>query len=139
MTISVFELFKVGIGYRLSPRSEGVFNFVLGPGPEVGDELAGNPGTHAVGFIGSTATGLTVSRRAAGKPQLLEMGGNGPFVVMEDADLDAAGPMDARQERVGVPPRAELGGHRLGVPLASHDRLFNAAPGRRIITAAGSP
>ena len=55
----------------------GVFNFVLGPGPEVGDELAVNPGTHAVGFIGSTRTGLTVARQAAGKAQLLEMGGNG--------------------------------------------------------------
>jgi acyl-CoA reductase-like NAD-dependent aldehyde dehydrogenase len=68
----------------------GVFNFVLGPGPEVGDELAANPGTHAVAFTGSTRTGMTVSRRAAGKVQLLEMGNNGPFVVMDDADLDAA-------------------------------------------------
>jgi acyl-CoA reductase-like NAD-dependent aldehyde dehydrogenase len=68
----------------------GVFNFVLGPGPEVGDELAVNPGTHAVAFTGSTQTGLIVSRQAAGKVQLLEMGGNGPFVVMDDADLDAA-------------------------------------------------
>ena len=68
----------------------GVFNFVLGPGPEVGDELAVNPGTHAVAFTGSIATGLTVSRQAAGKVQLLEMGGNGPFVVLDDADLDAA-------------------------------------------------
>jgi acyl-CoA reductase-like NAD-dependent aldehyde dehydrogenase len=68
----------------------GVFNFVLGPGPEVGDELAVNPGTHAVAFTGSTRTGMIVSRQAAGKVQLLEMGGNGPFVVMDDADLDAA-------------------------------------------------
>jgi acyl-CoA reductase-like NAD-dependent aldehyde dehydrogenase len=68
----------------------GVFNFVLGPGPEVGDELAVNPGTRAVAFTGSTTTGLIVSRQAAGKTQLLEMGGNGPFVVMDDADLAAA-------------------------------------------------
>ena len=68
----------------------GVFNLVLGPGPEVGDELAANPGTRAVAFTGSTATGLTVARRAAGKAQLLEMGGNGPFVVLDDADLEAA-------------------------------------------------
>jgi acyl-CoA reductase-like NAD-dependent aldehyde dehydrogenase len=63
---------------------------VLGPGPEVGDELAANPGTQAITFTGSTATGLTVARRAAGKAQLLEMGGNGPLVVLDDADLDAA-------------------------------------------------
>jgi acyl-CoA reductase-like NAD-dependent aldehyde dehydrogenase len=68
----------------------GVLNFVLGPGPVVGDEIAANPGTQAVAFTGSTATGLTVARRAAGKAQLLEMGGNGPLVVMHDADLDAA-------------------------------------------------
>jgi acyl-CoA reductase-like NAD-dependent aldehyde dehydrogenase len=68
----------------------GVFNLVLGPGPEVGDELAANPDTQAIAFTGSTATGLTVARRAAGKAQLLEMGGNGPLVVMDDADVDAA-------------------------------------------------
>ncbi|MDQ2983981.1 MAG: aldehyde dehydrogenase family protein [Actinomycetota bacterium] len=68
----------------------GVFNLVTGPGSVVGDELAVNPGTHAIGFIGSIATGQKVAERAAGKPQLLEMGGNGPLVVLEDADLDAA-------------------------------------------------
>ena len=68
----------------------GVVNLVTGPGPVVGDELAANPGTQAVGFIGSIATGHTVARRAAGKELLLEMGGNGPLVVMDDADLDKA-------------------------------------------------
>ena len=68
----------------------GVFNLVTGPGAEVGDEIAGSPGTHAVGFIGSIETGHRVAERAAGKAQLLEMGGNGPVVVLEDANLDAA-------------------------------------------------
>ena len=68
----------------------GVVNMVTGPGPVVGDEIAANPGTQAVGFIGSIATGLTVATRGAGKELLLEMGGNGPLVVMDDADLDAA-------------------------------------------------
>jgi acyl-CoA reductase-like NAD-dependent aldehyde dehydrogenase len=68
----------------------GVFNMVTGPGPVVGDEIATNPGTHAVGFIGSIATGHRVAERAAGKELLLEMGGNGPLVILEDADLDAA-------------------------------------------------
>ncbi len=68
----------------------GAFNMVTGPGPVVGDEVAANPGTHAVGFIGSIATGHTVAGRAAGKELLLEMGGNGPLVVLDDADLDAA-------------------------------------------------
>ncbi|MBA2615669.1 MAG: aldehyde dehydrogenase [Actinobacteria bacterium] len=68
----------------------GVFNLVTGPGREVGDEIASSPGTHAVGFIGSTETGMRVAERAAGKSLLLEMGGNGPLVVLEDADVDAA-------------------------------------------------
>jgi len=68
----------------------GVFSMVTGPGSVVGDEVAGSPGTHAIGFIGSVATGLRVAARAAGKTTLLELGGNGPMVVLDDADLDAA-------------------------------------------------
>jgi succinate-semialdehyde dehydrogenase/glutarate-semialdehyde dehydrogenase len=68
----------------------GAFNIVTGPGPVVGDEIAANEGTHAIGFIGSIATGHRVAERAAGKDLLLEMGGNGPLVILEDADLDAA-------------------------------------------------
>jgi succinate-semialdehyde dehydrogenase/glutarate-semialdehyde dehydrogenase len=68
----------------------GVFNLVTGPGSVVGDEIAANAGTHAIGFVGSVATGYRVAERAAGKPLLLEMGGNGPLVVLDDADLDAA-------------------------------------------------
>jgi len=68
----------------------GVLGFLPGPGPVVGDEIAGHPGVAAVAFVGSTATGLSVARRAAGKVQLLEMGNNGPLVVMDDADLPRA-------------------------------------------------
>ena len=68
----------------------GVFNLVTGPGPVVGDEIASNPGTDGVAFIGSTATGRLVAQASAGKAALLEMGGNGPLVVMDDADLPAA-------------------------------------------------
>ena len=68
----------------------GVFNMVTGPGSTVGDELAGSRGTHAVAFIGSTSTGEQVAARAAGKATLLELGGNGPMVVLDDADVAAA-------------------------------------------------
>ncbi len=68
----------------------GVFNLVTGPGSVVGDEIAASSDTHAIGFVGSVATGHRVAERAAGKPLLLEMGGNGPLVVLDDADLDAA-------------------------------------------------
>jgi acyl-CoA reductase-like NAD-dependent aldehyde dehydrogenase len=68
----------------------GVFNLVTGPGSVVGDEIARNPGTHGVGFIGSTETGRKVAEAAAGKAAVLELGGNGPVVVLDDADLDLA-------------------------------------------------
>ena len=68
----------------------GVFNLVTGPGPVVGDEIARSPGVHAVGFIGSTVTGRKVAEAAAGKAAVLELGGNGPVVVLDDADLDLA-------------------------------------------------
>ena len=68
----------------------GVFNMVTGQGAVVGDEVAGSADTHAIGFIGSITTGYKVAERAAGKSLLLEMGGNGPVVVLEDADLDKA-------------------------------------------------
>jgi acyl-CoA reductase-like NAD-dependent aldehyde dehydrogenase len=68
----------------------GVFNLVTGPGAEVGDEIASNPAVAAVGFIGSTATGRRIAERAIGKELLLEMGGNGPLVILDDADIDAA-------------------------------------------------
>jgi acyl-CoA reductase-like NAD-dependent aldehyde dehydrogenase len=68
----------------------GVFNLVTGPGSTVGDEIARNPGTHGVGFIGSTETGRKVAEAAAGKAAVLELGGNGPIVVLDDADLDLA-------------------------------------------------
>jgi acyl-CoA reductase-like NAD-dependent aldehyde dehydrogenase len=68
----------------------GTFNLVTGPGPVVGDEIARNPGVDGVAFIGSTATGRLVAQAAAGKATLLEMGGNGPLVLLDDGDVDAA-------------------------------------------------
>ncbi len=68
----------------------GAVNLLTGPGPVVGDAIAAHPDTHGVAFTGSIATGRQVAQRAAGKPVLLELGGNGPFVVWDDADLDRA-------------------------------------------------
>lgn len=69
---------------------DGIVNLVTGDGAEVGDEVAGHPGVDAIGFTGSSATGMLVSRRAAGKPQLLELGGNAPTIVLADADVAQA-------------------------------------------------
>jgi acyl-CoA reductase-like NAD-dependent aldehyde dehydrogenase len=71
---------------------DGVFNFVSGLGHVVGNALTSHPGVDVVTFTGSPATGDLVARSAAGKPTLLELGGNGPTVVLDDADLDRVVP-----------------------------------------------
>ncbi|TMC69197.1 MAG: aldehyde dehydrogenase [Chloroflexi bacterium] len=68
---------------------EGVVNLIFGDA-EAGDEIVSNPGTHAVGFTGSSATGNLIAQRAGAKPVLLELGGNGPTIILDDADLEAA-------------------------------------------------
>src|SRR5256714_5063335 len=68
----------------------GALNLVTGPGAEVGDEVAGHPLVDGVGFVGSTETGASVAKRAAGKHVMLELGGNGPQVVFADADIAKA-------------------------------------------------
>ena len=68
----------------------GLFNFVSGPGPVVGDAVVGHPLVAGVGFVGSVETGGKVAERSAGKTQLLELGGNGPMVILDDADLELA-------------------------------------------------
>ena len=70
----------------------GVLGVVTGDGPEVGDAVVSHPLTAAVGFVGSVATGRRIAARAAGKAQILELGGNGPLVVLDDADLDLVVP-----------------------------------------------
>ncbi len=68
----------------------GVFGFVTGHGPVVGDALAGSDGISSIAFVGSGATGRKVAERAAGKHQVLELGSNGPTLVLADADLELA-------------------------------------------------
>ncbi|MET4635180.1 aldehyde dehydrogenase family protein [Kaistia defluvii] len=68
----------------------GVVNLVMGEGPVVGDEIVSHPDVNGIGFTGSPATGQRIAERGAGKPMMLELGGNGPVIVFEDADLDAA-------------------------------------------------
>jgi acyl-CoA reductase-like NAD-dependent aldehyde dehydrogenase len=68
---------------------DGAVNVVFGEA-EVGDELVSSPGTHAVGFTGSSKVGDLVARSAGAKPVLLELGGNGPTIILDDADLELA-------------------------------------------------
>lgn len=67
----------------------GVLNVVHGSG-EVGAVITGHRHVDGVFFTGSTATGEKIAASALLKPQLLELGGDGPFIILGDADIDAA-------------------------------------------------
>ena len=70
----------------------GVFNVVTGPAKPIGDELCANPLVRKLSFTGSTATGAQLIAQCAAtvKKLSMELGGNAPFIVFDDADLDAA-------------------------------------------------
>ena len=71
---------------------DGVFNVVCGDAQEIGPVLTGSDAVKMVGFTGSTAVGKLLMRQAADgvKRVALELGGNAPFIVMDDADIEAA-------------------------------------------------
>jgi succinate-semialdehyde dehydrogenase/glutarate-semialdehyde dehydrogenase len=70
----------------------GVFNLVTGEPLAIGGELTANPEVRKLSFTGSTAVGRLLMRQCADtlKKLSLELGGNAPFLVFDDADLDAA-------------------------------------------------
>ncbi|HEX8047563.1 NAD-dependent succinate-semialdehyde dehydrogenase [Rhizobium sp.] len=71
----------------------GVFNVIVGvDGPAIGRELCGNAKVRKISFTGSTEVGRILMRQCSDqiKKVSLELGGNAPFIVFDDADLEAA-------------------------------------------------
>jgi succinate-semialdehyde dehydrogenase/glutarate-semialdehyde dehydrogenase len=70
----------------------GVFNVITGKSGELGPELTSHPAVRKLTFTGSTEVGKKLMVQSAGtlKKLSLELGGNAPFIVFDDADLDAA-------------------------------------------------
>src|ERR671915_1390165 len=71
---------------------KGVLNIITGDSKAIGAELCANPKVRKLSFTGSTETGRILMRQSADtiKKLSLELGGNAPFIVFDDADLDAA-------------------------------------------------
>ena len=71
---------------------KGVFNVVTGSAREIGGELTSNPTVRKLTFTGSTEVGKVLMRQCADtvKKVSLELGGNAPFIVFDDADIDLA-------------------------------------------------
>ena len=86
---SALALAELGERAGLPP---GVFNVITGPAKEIGGELTSNPLVRKLSFTGSTETGKLLMAQCAStvKRLSLELGGNAPFIVFEDADIDAA-------------------------------------------------
>jgi succinate-semialdehyde dehydrogenase/glutarate-semialdehyde dehydrogenase len=84
---------------------KGVFNVVCGSAKEIGGEMTANPVVRKLTFTGSTEVGRLLMAQCAGtiKKVSLELGGNAPFLVFDDADLDAAvtGAMQSKFRNTG--------------------------------------
>jgi succinate-semialdehyde dehydrogenase/glutarate-semialdehyde dehydrogenase len=83
----------------------GVMNVITGPSGETGKELTSNPIVRKLSFTGSTEVGKILMAQCAGtvKKTSMELGGNAPFIVFDDADLDAAvaGAMASKYRNTG--------------------------------------
>jgi succinate-semialdehyde dehydrogenase/glutarate-semialdehyde dehydrogenase len=84
---------------------KGVFSCVTGSAKEIGGEITGNPIVRKVTFTGSTEIGKLLMAQCAAtvKKTSMELGGNAPFIVFDDADLDAAikGAMASKYRNAG--------------------------------------
>jgi succinate-semialdehyde dehydrogenase/glutarate-semialdehyde dehydrogenase len=102
----------------------GVLNVVTGSATEIGGELTGHPTVRKVSFTGSTEIGRLLAAQCAPtlKKLSLELGGNAPFIVFEDADLEAAvrGAMASKFRNTG---QTCVCTNRFLVHEAVHDRF----------------
>jgi succinate-semialdehyde dehydrogenase/glutarate-semialdehyde dehydrogenase len=103
---------------------KGVLNIVTGSAAEIGGELTANPTVRKLSFTGSTEVGKVLMAQCAGtvKKLSLELGGNAPFIVFDDADLDAAveGAIASKYRNTG---QTCVCANRLLVQSAVYDRF----------------
>ena len=84
---------------------KGVLNIVSGASSEIGGEMTSNPIVRKLSFTGSTEIGKLLMEQCAGtvKKMSMELGGNAPFIVFDDADIDSAivGAMQSKYRNAG--------------------------------------
>jgi succinate-semialdehyde dehydrogenase / glutarate-semialdehyde dehydrogenase len=118
----------------------GVFNVITGSAAEIGGELTANPTVRKLSFTGSTEIGKLLMAQCATtvKKVSLELGGNAPFIVFEDADLDAAvdGAIMSKYRNTG---QTCVCANRLLVHEAVYDAFANklAAAVKKLVPAGG--
>ncbi|MFC6239315.1 aldehyde dehydrogenase family protein [Longivirga aurantiaca] len=135
--ITPLSICKFGELISNADLPDGLFQVVLGKGPIVGTALTEHPGIGKISFTGSTETGQTIMRSAAGtmKRVTLELGGKSAAVIFEDADL----------ERVAVESTGAVFGNsgqdccarsRILVERGAYDefvKLFTSATGSMVV------
>jgi succinate-semialdehyde dehydrogenase/glutarate-semialdehyde dehydrogenase len=87
-----FSALAIAVLAERAGMPPGVCNVITGPSAEVGGELTSNPLVRKLSFTGSTEVGAKLLAQCAPtiKKTSMELGGNAPFIVFDDADLDAA-------------------------------------------------
>ncbi len=87
-----FSALAIGVLAERAGLPPGVCNIITGPAAETGAELTGNPMVRKLSFTGSTEVGAKLLAQCAPsiKKTSMELGGNAPFIVFEDADIEAA-------------------------------------------------
>jgi succinate-semialdehyde dehydrogenase/glutarate-semialdehyde dehydrogenase len=87
-----FTALAIGVLAERAGMPPGVMNIITGPSSETGKELTSNPIVRKLSFTGSTEVGKILIAQCAQtvKKVSMELGGNAPFIVFDDADLDAA-------------------------------------------------
>lgn len=84
--LTAIELSKIVADYF----PKGAMNVVTGKGSVIGDELVSSDLVNKISFTGSVAVGKRISQKAGMKKITLELGGNDPLIILEDANLDEA-------------------------------------------------
>lgn len=87
-----YSALALGVLAEMAGIPPGVINIVTGMPADIGNEIMGNPTVRKISFTGSTPVGSLLMKGAADtvKRLSLELGGNAPFIVFDDADLDLA-------------------------------------------------
>jgi acyl-CoA reductase-like NAD-dependent aldehyde dehydrogenase len=119
--LTLLEIGKAAEAVGLPP---GVFNVITGDGPTVGARLSEHPDVRKIAFTGSTEVGRLVMQGASTniKKVTLELGGKGPSIILDDADLDLAVPGSLFAFLMYNGQVCESG-TRVLVPRARHDEI----------------
>lgn len=91
-SMTPYSALALGVLAEEAGLPPGVFNIITGSSGEIGGELTSNPIVRKLTFTGSTEIGAQLIQESAStvKKLSMELGGNAPFIVFEDADIDAA-------------------------------------------------